>query len=124
MRELRPIWVGHVPVVSRVLSLQQRQEATADEGLAIGRGAKMMWRITTSRDVRHLDNSAEGVLSSVTGYYTKYQGSKLILTSSKLTVVRKSAWILSPAPVQKYPIFLGLMLEAVNGGLSRGGVGS
>jgi hypothetical protein len=46
------------------------------------------------------------------------------LTSSKLTVAKKSLWRLSPEPVQMYPIFLGLMLDAVKGGLSSGGVGS
>lgn len=34
------------------------------------------------------------------------------------------AWILSPAPVQKYPIFLGFKSLPWNGGLTRGGVGS
>ena len=34
-------------------------------------------------------------------------------------------WLLSPAAVQKYPIFLGLMFWLpVKGGLSRGGVGT
>lgn len=32
--------------------------------------------------------------------------------------------MLSPAPVQKYPIFLGWMLLGVKGGLSKGGVGN
>jgi hypothetical protein len=32
--------------------------------------------------------------------------------------------MLSPAPVQKYPIFFGLMLLAVNGGDAKGGVGT
>ena len=31
---------------------------------------------------------------------------------------------LSPAPVQKYPIFFGLILLAVKGGVSSGGVGT
>lgn len=46
------------------------------------------------------------------------------LTSSKLTVTRKSLCLLSPAPVQKYPIFLGLRLVTSKGGLSNGGVGT
>ena len=33
-------------------------------------------------------------------------------------------WNLSPEPVQKYPIFLGLMSLGVKGGLSSGGVGT
>lgn len=33
-------------------------------------------------------------------------------------------WNLSAEPVQKYPIFLGLMSLGVKGGLSRGGVGT
>ena len=33
-------------------------------------------------------------------------------------------WNLSAEPVQKYPIFFGLMSLGVNGGLSRGGVGT
>lgn len=32
--------------------------------------------------------------------------------------------MLSPAPVQKYPIFLGLILLGVKGGLFSGGVGN
>ena len=45
------------------------------------------------------------------------------LTSSRLMVARKSLCLLSPEPVQMYPIFLGLISEGVNGGLSSGGVG-
>jgi hypothetical protein len=45
-------------------------------------------------------------------------------TSSRLAVIRKSLCWLSPAPVQKYPIFLGLILEPTKGGLANGGVGT
>lgn len=121
VRELGMVWVAGVPVESSVLSLEQRQKTTTDKSLSVQRNTQVMGRVTARGDVGNVDDGTEGILLTheCTAYWQIYGR----LTSSKLVVTRKSLWWLSPAPVQKWPTFLGLMLETSKGGLSKGGVG-
>lgn len=47
------------------LCLQQRQQSTTDQGLTIKRGTKMVRIVATGRDIGHIDESTEGVLTYV-----------------------------------------------------------
>lgn len=81
-----------------------------------------MRRVATGWDISEIDDCAKGVLLRLVQALN--QEGLLVLTSSKLTVTKKSLCSLSPAPVQKCPIFLGLIFLTANGGLLNGGVGT
>ena len=51
------------------LGLEERQEATSNQGLAIERGAKMVRVIAAAGDVGDPDESAEGILSQLERFH-------------------------------------------------------
>ena len=60
--ELGGIRVRCVKVVRSVLGLQQGQQTTANQELAVGRGAKMVRRVATGRDIGDVNEFTKGVL--------------------------------------------------------------
>lgn len=62
VRELGVVRVRGVKVKGSILSLQQRQKTTSDEGLSIGRRAQVMGRVAAGRHIGDVDEGAESVL--------------------------------------------------------------
>lgn len=60
--ELGVVGVADVPVEGSVLGLQQRQQATAHEGLAIERRAQVVRGVAAAGHVREVDNATECIL--------------------------------------------------------------
>lgn len=82
-----------------------------------------MRAVSAGRDIGDRNEFAESVVVQAVGGEKVFDGCQY--QACHIHCVVLPACTLSPAPVQKYPIFFGLMLLLVScGGLSRGGVGS
>lgn len=101
--ELGVVRVAGVPVVGGILGLQQRQQATTDEGLAIEGSAQVVRTVSAAGHIRNMNDGTKGVLEErVSGGSAEGMlNEKWPHTSSRLAVTKKSLWWLSPAPVQK-----------------------
>lgn len=60
--ELGVVRVGRVPVEGGVLRLEQRQETTTDQRLAVQGGTQMMGRVAAGGHVRNVEEGSESVL--------------------------------------------------------------
>lgn len=82
----------------------------------------MMRRIAAGRNISQPNELSERIVVKTVGCEEVYTKDQYCATTTKWDSL--PAWMLSPAPVQKYPIFLGLMLLPTKGGDGNGGVGS
>lgn len=60
--ERGPVWVRGVEVVGRVLGLQERQETTANDGLAVKGRAQVMGAVAAAGYLRQVDEFTKGIL--------------------------------------------------------------
>lgn len=60
--ELGPVRVGGVEVEGRVLGLQERQETTTNDGLAVKAGAQVMGAVATAGHLSQVDEFTKGIL--------------------------------------------------------------
>jgi hypothetical protein len=56
------VWRSFTKVEGSVLGLEQREQATTDQRLAINGRSQVVRRVATGRDIRQIDDCAEGIL--------------------------------------------------------------